>query len=138
MNKSSRWVTAVVVVGFIAWGWYEEQVLWAAARQHYIGPILRSPEKLNVLIAICEKEAGPEGITLSPRRDMLGWDMRWEQPWLERGDSRLVGSGLEWPHKYAFSIVIAKVELHQGTVFGRIGVCKYDPERNTVDLRAPN
>ena len=114
----------VVVAGFLGWHWYQERLLWDAAKFHYLGQLQKSNERFQRAVRACEAEAREEDLDLGKGE----WNP--EHISLHRGLP--LDAGLPWLSNYQFYVVLRKREQSRPLPLGLILMCSYLVDQEKV------
>ncbi len=122
MNFKCWGMLAVVTVGFFGWNWYQEKLLWDAARAYYVEPLKKNKKLFMKVVQACEEEQKKENIQAGGE-----WSSYVN---LLRGRSGATDFPyLKYIHNYKFHIQIYKEEKSGFTTLS----CDYDPDRQKVN-----
>ena len=110
----------VVVAGFLGWHWYQERLLWDAAKFHYLGQLQKSNERFQRAVRACEAEAREEGFGLEQG------EWKPDHIWLQRG--RNLDPGLAWLRDYQFYVVLIQADPNRVYLS-----CTYNVDREEVE-----
>jgi hypothetical protein len=118
----------VVVAGFLGWHWYQERLLWDAARAHYVEQLKNNDERFYRAVEACEAEARKKDFSLGKGE----WNPH--RIWLKRGfnlDPDL--RSMAWERDYQFYVVLMKTDPSMPSQLSAYLMCEYNVDREEVE-----